>query len=98
MFEYMLLSGLFEDDTDTVRARRIERKLDAIIEFLALDVPRHPRAGEVDALIEAGDNSKAVKLLREISGAGQFEAKQAVEQGRIDAILSWSPIERNKGS
>ena len=96
MLEYLLLSGLFEDDTDTVRARRIERKLDAIIQFLAIDVPRHPRADEVQALADAGETDKAVKLLREISGAGPFEAKQAVEQGRIDAILSWSPAEREK--
>ncbi|ELS54781.1 ribosomal protein L7/L12 [Streptomyces viridochromogenes] len=60
------------------RVARVERKLDLIIDHLGL---RHedPRMGEVVALLRDGKKIQAIKVYREITGAGLKEAKDAVE-------------------
>lgn len=60
------------------RAARIERKLDRIVDHLGLR-ERDPRMAEVLTLLRAERKIQAIKLYREITGAGLKEAKDAVE-------------------
>ncbi len=70
--------GLFSDNS--AQLRRIERKLDAIIENLGIEVAS-PDAGfeDVRRLAESGRKIDAIKLYRQRTGTGLFDAKQAVE-------------------
>ncbi|MGC9541979.1 ribosomal protein L7/L12 [Streptomyces sp. UG1] len=61
------------------RVARIERKLDLIIDHLGLRED-DPRMDEVVALLRDNRKIQAIKLYREITGAGLKEAKDAVEQ------------------
>ena len=57
---------------------RIERKLDAIISRLEIQLP-DDRLQEVRDLAAAGEKISAIKLYRELTSAGLAEAKAAVE-------------------
>ncbi|GHH04949.1 hypothetical protein [Streptomyces lanatus] len=61
------------------RVARVERKLDLVLEHLGL-VDDDPRMAEVMAHVRDGDQIKAIKRYREITGADLLEAKEAVER------------------
>lgn len=58
---------------------RLERKLDALIKHTGVDVASHTNQ-EVAELVKAGRKIEAIKLYRELTGAGLAEAKEAVEK------------------
>ncbi len=68
-------------DADASRLARIERKLDLIINHLAIEPPADDGLNEVRALIEQGPRRKiaAIALYRKLTGASLAEAKRAVE-------------------
>ncbi len=61
------------------RVARVERKLDLIMDHLGLR-DEDPRMDEVVALAREGKKVPAIKVYREITGAGLKEAKDAVER------------------
>jgi len=61
------------------RVARVERKLDLILGHLELTEPE-PWSDEVNALLRDGKKIQAIKVYREITGAGLREAKEAVEK------------------
>ncbi|MDC0770487.1 ribosomal protein L7/L12 [Streptomyces sp. HD] len=61
------------------RVARVERKLDSILDHLGLR-EEEPRMDEVVALVRQGKQIPAIKLYREITGAGLKEAKEAVDR------------------
>ncbi|MET9832144.1 ribosomal protein L7/L12 [Streptomyces sp. NPDC006385] len=61
------------------RVARVERKLDLIMDNLGLR-DDDPRMNEVVGLVREGKKIPAIKLYREITGAGLKEAKDAVER------------------
>ena len=70
-------------DADASRLARIERKLDLIINHLAIEPPADDGLNEVRALVRQGPQHKiaAISLYRKLTGAGLAEAKRAVENG-----------------
>lgn len=82
----MFLRSSASQSTDALHRQllRIERKLDAILEHLGLDLPDQASDGpgfmdEVRALANNGRKIEAIKLYRESTGVGLKEAKDAVE-------------------
>jgi len=68
---------------DAARLRRIENKLDLILQHLGIEYHR-PQPGqnldsEVRRLADAGRKIPAIKRHRELTGDGLREAKEAVE-------------------
>ncbi|KMS68919.1 hypothetical protein ACM01_37220 [Streptomyces viridochromogenes] len=61
------------------RVARVERKLDLVLDHLGLD-GEDPRMGEVVSLVRTGRQVQAIKVYREITGAGLKEAKDAVDR------------------
>lgn len=61
------------------RVARVERKLDLIMDHLGLR-ENDPRMAEVVALLREDKKIQAIKVYREITGAGLKEAKDAVER------------------
>ncbi|MFE5816080.1 ribosomal protein L7/L12 [Streptomyces sp. NPDC056479] len=61
------------------RVARVERKLDLIIDHLGLRED-DPRMQEVVTLLRSDKKIQAIKVYREITGAGLKEAKDAVER------------------
>lgn len=61
------------------RVARVERKLDLVLEHLGLD-GEDPRMGEVVSLVRTDKKIQAIKVYREITGAGLKEAKEAVDR------------------
>ncbi len=61
------------------RLRRVERKLDLVLDHLGLTVPE-PALPEVVAQLERGQKIAAVKAYREATGEGLREAKEAVDR------------------
>ncbi|WP_187284862.1 ribosomal protein L7/L12 [Streptomyces sp. uw30] len=61
------------------RVARVERKLDLIIDHLGLR-ENEPRMDEVLTLLRDDKKIQAIKVYREITGAGLKEAKDAVER------------------
>jgi ribosomal protein L7/L12 len=62
------------------RLDRIERKLDELM--VHLEVPQKPEPewmADVRALVIAGRKIEAIKAYRERTGAGLYDAKQAVD-------------------
>jgi ribosomal protein L7/L12 len=66
----------------SARLARMERKLDAIIEQFEVQLP-NDGFDEVRRLAAAGQKISAIKLYREMTGAGLAEAKSAVESGQL---------------
>jgi ribosomal protein L7/L12 len=68
---------------DVQRLRRIEQKLDLILEHLGLQYREGKRGSELSAevrqLADAGQTIAAIKRLREETGYGLKEAKDAVD-------------------
>ncbi|MCF1599012.1 ribosomal protein L7/L12 [Streptomyces muensis] len=61
------------------RVARVERKLDLVLEHLGLN-GEDPRMGEVVSLVRTDKKIQAIKVYREITGAGLKEAKEAVDR------------------
>jgi ribosomal protein L7/L12 len=61
------------------RVARVERKLDLVIDHLGLN-GEDPRMGEVVSLVRTDKKIQAIKVYREITGAGLKEAKDAVDR------------------
>ncbi|MET9964565.1 ribosomal protein L7/L12 [Streptomyces sp. NPDC006356] len=61
------------------RVARVERKLDLVLDHLGLD-GEDPRMGEVVSLVRTDKKIQAIKVYREITGAGLKEAKDAVDR------------------
>ena len=57
---------------------RVERKLDVLLKHSGLDLTQVV-SQEVQALMRAGKKIEAIRLYRELTGAGLAEAKAAVE-------------------
>ena len=60
------------------RLDRIEKKLDLILKHLGIDY-RDDQSDQVIALLRQGRKIEAIKVYREMTGAGLAEAKAAVE-------------------
>ncbi len=68
---------------DALRLRRIEQKLDALLNHLQVEFvdlgPGDALSEDVRILADRGDKIAAIKKHRELTGAGLKEAKDAVE-------------------
>ncbi|WP_030679489.1 ribosomal protein L7/L12 [Streptomyces rimosus] len=62
------------------RLRRMDRKLDLIMEHLGIEETGPEGMAEIDALLHKGKKIEAIKRYRELTGAGLVEAKEAVER------------------
>jgi ribosomal protein L7/L12 len=63
------------------RLRRMELRVDAVIESLGITAPTADAdLQQVDLLLAQGKKVKAIKVYRDITGAGLAEAKEAVER------------------
>jgi ribosomal protein L7/L12 len=60
--------------------RRVERKIDLVMEHLGIEEPELVGLAEVDALMDEGEKIQAIKRYRELTGAGLKDAKEAVEK------------------
>ncbi len=75
--------GLFSSTTDgatSARLARLERKIDAIIAHLGIELPDDGME-DIRALAASGQKIAAIKEYRNRTGAGLAEAKNAVERG-----------------
>jgi len=69
-------------ETERRQIRRlalVERKLDAVLEHLGVEVPE-PHIEQVEALLVQGKAIQAIKAYREATGANLREAKEAVDR------------------
>lgn len=57
----------------------VERKLDAVLDHLGVEVPE-PHLQKVEALLGQGRTIQAIKAYREATGADLREAKEAVDR------------------
>ncbi|MEK2475568.1 hypothetical protein [Streptomyces noursei] len=62
------------------RMARLEQKVDLLMAHLGVEEVEDPRMAEVDALLAKGKTVHAIKVYREVTGAGLAEAKEAVER------------------
>jgi hypothetical protein len=62
------------------RLRRVERKLDLMLDQLGVRDPESGLAAELEALLRQGKKIAAVKRYREATGAGLKEAKNEVDR------------------
>ncbi|PNE42510.1 MULTISPECIES: hypothetical protein [Streptomyces] len=62
------------------RMARLEQKMDRLMAHLGMEEVEDPRMAEVDALLAKGKTVHAIKIYREVTGAGLVEAKEAVER------------------
>ncbi|MGO9465289.1 MAG: hypothetical protein ACLQIB_55800 [Isosphaeraceae bacterium] len=78
--------GLFSvgdfSSADAARIRRIERKLDLILEHLRIrcdEATRGDLSAEVRSLADEGRKIAAIKAHRELTGSSLVDAKRAVD-------------------
>jgi ribosomal protein L7/L12 len=66
------------------RLALVERKLDAVLDHLGIEVPE-PHLEQVEVLLGQGKTIQAIKAYREATGADLREAKEAVDRigGRV---------------
>ncbi|GAB7033246.1 ribosomal protein L7/L12 [Streptomyces sp. NPDC021749] len=62
------------------RLTRLEHKVDLLLAHAGIEEPQDPRLAEIDELLAQGKKIQAIKLHREVTGAGLAEAKEAVER------------------
>jgi ribosomal protein L7/L12 len=62
------------------RLDRIERQVQALLDHFQIELP-NDGLDEVRQLAAAGKKIPAIKLYRQITGAGLAEAKEVVERG-----------------
>lgn len=74
--------GSFDRRTKPLERRmaRLEQKVDLLMAHLGVEEPADPRMAEVDALLTQDKKIAAIKVYREVTGAGLVEAKEAVER------------------
>lgn len=75
--------GLFSSSNEIALAAtlaRIERKLDAIMTQLGIELHSHDM-DDIRDLIASGQKIAAIKAYRERTGAGLAEAKDAIDRG-----------------
>ena len=79
----LLLAGFAGAETRIKRTdrriARVEQKLDLVLGHLGLS-QADPALDQVTALLRDGRKIEAIKVYREITGAGLKEAKEAVER------------------
>jgi ribosomal protein L7/L12 len=68
-----------ETERHQIRLALIERKLDAVLDHLGVEVPE-PHLQQVEAMLRRGKTIEAIKAYREATGAGLREAKEAVDR------------------
>lgn len=80
MFDLFGSSSSFSED-DAARLRRVERKLDLILQHLgvAYEADDFGLSAEARSLADRGEKIAAIKAHRDATGAGLAEAKRAVE-------------------
>ncbi|UKY50510.1 ribosomal protein L7/L12 [Streptomyces inhibens] len=62
------------------RLQRLERKVDLLLAHAGIEEPQDARMTEIDELLRQGKKIQAIKVHRELTGAGLAEAKEAVER------------------
>ncbi|MFG2137106.1 ribosomal protein L7/L12 [Streptomyces sp. NPDC048650] len=62
------------------RLARLEQKVDRLLAHIGAEEPEDPRMAELDGLLVAGRKIQAIKMYRELTGAGLAEAKEAVDR------------------
>ncbi|WP_043264527.1 ribosomal protein L7/L12 [Streptomyces sp. CT34] len=62
------------------RLARLEEKVDRLLKHAGVEAPQGPRMAQLDELLAQGKQIQAIKLYREITGAGLAEAKEAVDR------------------
>jgi ribosomal protein L7/L12 len=72
-------AGRRETERHRARLALIERKLDAALDALGVEVSE-PHLQRVEALLGQGKTIQAIKAYREATGAGLREAKEAVDR------------------
>jgi ribosomal protein L7/L12 len=72
-------AGRRETERRTRRLALVERKLDAVLDHLGIEVPQ-PHLEQVEALVAQGKTVQAIRAYREATGADLVEAKQAVDR------------------
>ncbi|MFJ3882966.1 hypothetical protein ACIPW5_36645 [Streptomyces sp. NPDC090077] len=61
------------------KADRLERRLGLVLEHFGIEEPEPAGMDEVRALVREGRTVSAIKVYRQITGAGLAEAKRAVD-------------------
>ncbi|MGE7385872.1 ribosomal protein L7/L12 [Streptomyces sp. NPDC004126] len=61
------------------KADRLERRLGLVLDHFGIEEPEPAGMDEVRALVRDGRTISAIKVYRQITGAGLAEAKRAVE-------------------
>ncbi|MEU9718845.1 hypothetical protein [Streptomyces sp. NPDC047976] len=61
------------------KAARLERRLGLVLDHFGIEEPEPAGMDEVRALVRDGRTISAIKVYRQITGAGLAEAKRAVE-------------------
>lgn len=82
MVTLALIASLRKGSPTDARLRRIDRKLDVILENLGIELSETVVSGlssEVCRLADRGEKIEAIKRHREETGVGLKEAKDAVE-------------------
>lgn len=62
------------------RLKFMERRQELILTHLGIEDPTSPDLREIDALLREGKKIQAIKVYRDLTGAGLKEAKEAVER------------------
>jgi hypothetical protein len=77
---FSFFSSVELSSADAARLRRIERKLDLIIQHLAIETGETTAMpDEARRLADKGQKVQAIKAYREATGADLREAKEAIE-------------------
>lgn len=61
------------------RSERLERRLGLVLDHFGIEEPEPAGLDEVRALVRDGRTIEAIRVYRQVTGAGLAEAKQAVE-------------------
>ncbi|MEN1705768.1 MAG: hypothetical protein AAGJ54_09705 [Planctomycetota bacterium] len=88
LLTYLLNGG--QDAETLARIARLERKLNMVMTLLDIEMPAHPAEDEVGALVETGKKIEAIKRLRELTGCGLAEGKEAVDRDGWRDLLRMS--------
>ncbi|QHC20858.1 ribosomal protein L7/L12 [Streptomyces sp. GS7] len=62
------------------RLARLEAKVDLLLAQAGVEQPQDPRMAQLDELLAEGKQIQAIKVYREITGAGLAEAKEAIDR------------------
>ena len=76
----ILYANAHGNEQNARRLRRLETKVNLLVEQAGLAAPVDPELEPVRKLAMQGEKVRAIKLHREITGSGLAEAKTAVER------------------